>query len=74
MSGPKLEWVPWAGQKSGGGFDRGPGVVRLELLRAEIAERRVEALGVVLADEVREMLGDILGGFEGERIEVAPFV
>jgi hypothetical protein len=37
--------------------------VRLELLRAEIAERRVEALGVVLADEVREMLGDILGGF-----------
>ena len=63
-----MEWAPWAGRRSGGGFDRGPGVV-VELFQAEIAERRVEALGVVLADEVREMLGDILGGFEGERID-----
>jgi hypothetical protein len=22
---PSVEWAPWAGQKSGGGFDRGPG-------------------------------------------------
>ena len=34
----ELEWAPWGGQESGGGFDRRSGVTILELLRAEIAQ------------------------------------
>jgi hypothetical protein len=34
-----LEWAPRAGQASGCGFDRRPGVAILELLRAEVAQR-----------------------------------
>ena len=36
-----LEWAPRAGQSSGCSFDRRPGVLLLELHRAEIAERGV---------------------------------
>ena len=35
---PGLEWAPRAGQASGCGLDRGPGVAILELLRAEITQ------------------------------------
>ena len=38
---PNLEWAPRAGQSSGCSFDRRPGVLLLELHRAEIAERGV---------------------------------
>ena len=36
---PVMEWAPRAGQASGCGFDRRPGVAILELLRAEAAQR-----------------------------------
>ena len=55
-----VEWAPWAGQGSGGGFDRGPGVAVLELLRAEIAQGGVETASVV---EPGKVLGDIGEGF-----------
>jgi hypothetical protein len=36
---PDLEWAPWGGQRSGGGFDHRPGVAILELLGAETTQR-----------------------------------
>jgi hypothetical protein len=49
---------------SGCGFDLEPGVLILELLRAEIAERGMQSGGVVdLIDEARKVGSDILEGF-----------
>src|SRR5208337_1407504 len=66
----ELEWAPWAGQWSGCGFDRWPGVAVLELLRAQVAQSGVETAGVVdLVDETRKILCDVGEGFVGHRVD-----
>ena len=64
------DWsAPLGADRSGGGFDRLPGVV-LELLRAEIAERGMEPPGVVdLVDEARKVGGDVVEGLVGHRVD-----
>ena len=61
---------PWGWTSSGCGFDRRPGVVILELLRAEIAQGGMETASVVdLVDESRKIVSDIFEGFVGHRID-----
>jgi hypothetical protein len=65
-----MECAPAGGQGSGCGFARLPDVLILELLWAEIAERRVApALVVDLLDEVGKVLDDVLEAFEGHRVD-----
>jgi len=50
-------------------LDRGPGVVNLELLRAQIAKGGMEPTAVVNCDDKSwKVLDDIGEGFEGHRI------
>ena len=51
-----------------------PGVLILELLRAQISERRMESAFVVdLLDKVRKLFSDVLEAFEGQRIDRLDF-
>jgi hypothetical protein len=66
---PDLEWAPGGGRISGCGFDRRPGVLLLELGGAAVSERRVQAPVVVLFDEARELLRDVVEGLEIHRVD-----
>lgn len=51
-----------------------PDVLILKLLRAEISQRRVEPWFVVhVLNEVRQVLGDVLEGFERHGIKALGF-
>src|SRR6266481_604888 len=55
---------------SGGGFDRLPGVMILELCRAQVAERGVESSGVVdLIDKAWKVSGDVFESFVIHQID-----
>lgn len=55
---------PWSRTDSGGHFDRAPDVLFLELLGAQVAERRMQPLAIAyLVDEVREVCRGILEAF-----------
>src|SRR5580693_9507698 len=55
---------------SGGGFDRLPGMVFLELCRAQVAERGVESSGVVdLIDKAWKVSGNVVEGFVIHQID-----
>src|ERR1700688_4356064 len=61
---------PWSWTRLGGGFDRLPGVVVLELGRAQITERGMESASVVnLVDEAGKISCHILEGFVVHQID-----
>ena len=65
-----LEWAPRAGQRSGGWFDRGPGVLLLKGHGAQVSEGRVQPPAIVdVVDEAGQVEGDVLEGLVGHRID-----